>query len=101
MNFPSPIFFNDINHGYRAAILKKNPVWLLPFYMVVATYFYYEKVCRMMCTTIVSHLLKKDLSFWTGATETGSALVASACCMLARSIFYWQQMKRSEKQCKN
>ena len=26
--------FNDINHGYRAAILKKNYLWLLPFYMV-------------------------------------------------------------------
>ena len=23
MNFPSQIFFNDINDGYRAAILKK------------------------------------------------------------------------------
>ena len=34
MNFPSQIFFNDINHGYRAAILKKNYLWLLPFYMV-------------------------------------------------------------------
>ena len=43
MNFPSHIFFNDINHGYRAVILKKNSLRLLPFYMVVATYFYYEK----------------------------------------------------------
>ena len=34
MNFPSQIFFNDINHGYRAAILKKNSLWLLQFYMV-------------------------------------------------------------------
>ena len=34
MNFPSQIFFNYINHGYRAAILKKNSLWLLPFYMV-------------------------------------------------------------------
>ena len=32
MNFPSKIFSNDINHGYRAAILKKNSLWLLPFY---------------------------------------------------------------------
>ena len=40
--------FNDINHGYRAAILKKNSLWLLPLYMVVATYFYYEKVRRTM-----------------------------------------------------
>ena len=35
--FPSQTFFNDINHGYRAAILKKNYLWLFPFYMVVAT----------------------------------------------------------------
>ena len=24
VNFPSRIFFNDINHGHRAALLKKN-----------------------------------------------------------------------------
>ena len=46
MNFPSQIFFDHINHGYRAAVLKKNSLWLLPFYMVVATFFYYEKVSR-------------------------------------------------------
>ena len=34
MNFPSQIFFNDINYGYRLVILKKNSVWLLPFYIV-------------------------------------------------------------------
>ena len=50
--------FNDINYGYRAAILKKNSLWLLPFYMVVANYFYYEKVRRTMRTTIVSNFLK-------------------------------------------
>ena len=58
MNFPSYIFFSDINHGYRAAIIKENVLWLLPFYMVVATYFYYEKVRRTMRTAIVSNLLK-------------------------------------------
>ena len=57
MNFPSQIFFNDINHGYRAAILKKKFLWLLQFYMVVATYFYREKVRRTMRTAIVSNLL--------------------------------------------
>ena len=46
MNFPSRIFSNDINPGYRVAVLKKNSLWLLPFYMVVATSFYYEKVSR-------------------------------------------------------
>ena len=38
------------------AILKKNSLWLLPFYMVVATYFYYEKLRRTMRTAIVSNL---------------------------------------------
>ena len=58
MNFSSQILFNDIDHVCRAAILKKNYMWLLPFYMVVATYFYYEKVRRTMRTAIVSNLLK-------------------------------------------
>ena len=58
MNFPSRILFDDVNHGYRAAILKKNSMWLLPFYMVVAAYIYYEKVRRIMRTAIVSNLLK-------------------------------------------
>ena len=64
MNFPSQIFFNDINHGYRAAIFKKNSLWLLPFYMVVATYFYYEKVRKTMRTAIVSNLLKTVLTIY-------------------------------------
>ena len=33
-------FFNDIN---EAGTLKKNYLWLLSFYMAVATYCYYEK----------------------------------------------------------
>ena len=53
MNFPLQIFFND---GYRAAILKKGSLWQLQLYMVVATYFYYEKVRIMMYTAIVSNL---------------------------------------------
>ena len=57
MNFPSQIFFNDINHGYRAAILKRNYLWLLPFFMVVATYFYHER-CKTIRTATVSNLLK-------------------------------------------
>ena len=47
-----------INHGYRAAILKKKILWLLPFYMAVTTYFYYEKVRRTMRSATVSNLLK-------------------------------------------
>ena len=53
MNFPSQIFFNYNNHGYRAAILKKRSLWLIPFYMAVATYCHYKKVHRMMRTAIV------------------------------------------------
>ena len=49
MNFPSLIFSGDINHGYRAAILKKNYLWLLS----------YEKVRRAMRTAIVSYLLNE------------------------------------------
>ena len=51
------LFFNNNNHGYRAAISKKNSLWLLPFCMVVATSFCYEKVRRTMRTAIVSNLL--------------------------------------------
>ena len=28
--------FNNINDGYKAAILKKNPLWPLSFFMAVA-----------------------------------------------------------------
>ena len=69
MNFRSQIFFNDINHGYRATILKKSFLWLLPFYMAVATYCFYKKIRRTMRTAIVSYLLKNKyninaLTFW-------------------------------------
>ena len=47
------------------AILKKNSLWLLPFYMVVATYFYYEKVRRTMRTAIVSNLLNENPVYLT------------------------------------
>ena len=38
MNFPSQIFFNDINHGYKTVIMEKNSLWLFLFYMAVATF---------------------------------------------------------------
>ena len=59
MNFPSKIFFNNINHGYSAAILKKSSLWVLPSDMVAATYCYYKKEYRTMHTAIVLFLLKK------------------------------------------
>ena len=46
MNFPSQIFFNDINHPYRAAILQKNSLWLLPFYMAVTAYYFCDFIVR-------------------------------------------------------
>ena len=52
--------FFDVNHGYRAAILKKNSLWLLPFYIIMATYFFYEKMRRTMRTGIVSNLLNRE-----------------------------------------
>ena len=59
MNFPSQIFFNDINHGYRAALLQKNYLWLIPFYVAEATYCYHEKVwCALQKLWNVSYLLK-------------------------------------------
>ena len=53
------MFFNDINHGYRTVTLKKNPLWLLPFFMAVATSYYYGNVRRTMRTAIASQLLNR------------------------------------------
>ena len=58
MKFPSQIYFNDINHSYRAAILKKIYLRLLPFYVAAATYCYYENMHRTILSAIVSYLLK-------------------------------------------
>ena len=58
MNFILQMFFKDIDHGYRTAVMKKNYLWLLPFFMAVVTYFYYEKVCKAMHTAIISYILK-------------------------------------------
>ena len=52
MKFSSHIFFNDINHGCRAAVLQKNYLWLLPLYIAVA-----EKVRRTIRTAVILYLL--------------------------------------------
>ena len=49
------IFFNNINHGYKAGLLKKTSLWLLSFYMDVASCCYYKKARRTMGTGIVLH----------------------------------------------
>ena len=41
----------------QSRYIKEKILWLLLFYMVVATYFCYEKVGRTMRTAIVSNLL--------------------------------------------
>ena len=56
--FSFTYIFNDINHGYRTAILMKNSLCLLPFFMAVATYSYYKNVRRTVRTAIISYLLK-------------------------------------------
>ena len=50
MNFPSQMFFNDINHDYRAAICEEKSF--------AATSCYYEKVRRTMRSAIESYFLK-------------------------------------------
>ena len=52
--------FNDINHGYSAATLKESSLWVLPSYMVVATYCYYKKGHRTIHTAIALYLPKKE-----------------------------------------
>ena len=42
-------FSNSINHGYRETTLKKNYLWLLPFFIAVAAYCYYDNVWRTKC----------------------------------------------------
>ena len=69
--------FNDINHGYKAALLKKNSLWLLSFYMDVASHCYYEKARRTMNTAIVSYLLKHFYSF--SAAELNNIESRSFC----------------------
>ena len=45
--------FSDINHGYRAALLKKNYLKLLPFYMAVASHCYYDAQNYENCSCIL------------------------------------------------
>ena len=69
--------FNNINHGYKAALLKKNYLWLLSLYMDVAFYCHYEKARRTMNTATVSYLLKYFYSFL--ATELHNIESRSFC----------------------
>ena len=60
VNFFTPDILNDINHGYRAAILKGNYSWLLPFYIAPATQFYFEKLLRLIYTKLHHTSLNED-----------------------------------------
>ena len=42
MNFSSQIFFKDFDKSYSTDISKKNSLWLLPFFMAVATLCYFK-----------------------------------------------------------
>ena len=59
MNFPSQIFL-VILIMVTEQLHERKILCLLLFYMAVATYCYYEKVCRMMLTATVQYLLKTD-----------------------------------------
>ena len=39
----SQISFNETNHVYKAALLKRNSLWMISIYVDVASYCYYEK----------------------------------------------------------
>ena len=57
MNCPSEIFFNDINHGYKASLLKKNSLWLLSVCMDVASYCYYKQGRRANARSLSNFIL--------------------------------------------
>ena len=59
MNFPSQIFL-VILIMVTEQLHERKILCLLLFYMAVATYCYYEKVCRMILTATVQYLLKTD-----------------------------------------
>ena len=57
MNFPSQMFFNDINHGYRVATLKKNcdsyrSLWL---WLLIAIMERFAEPCALQlhCTSLI------------------------------------------------
>ena len=81
MNFPLQIFLNYINHDYRAAILKKSSFCLVPSYMAVAAYCYYEKVT--MRTEIVLYHLNpiQDAHGW-GRSQKGPTSLKSVTHIL-------------------
>ena len=63
--FSSQIFSNDINHGYRAAILKKNPLWRLLFFMAVMKRCAERCALQLYCTSLIyfwALLLKQRMS---------------------------------------
>ena len=49
--------FNNINHWYKAALLKKNYLWLLSIYLNVASNSYYEKGRRTNARSLSTFIL--------------------------------------------
>ena len=66
--------------------MKKNYLWLLPFYMAVATCLYYQKVRRMMRTTIVLYLLKNTY-FQRYLQATASENLSGAAILIFSRYF--------------
>ena len=73
MNFPSQIFFNDINHGYRAAILKRNVyvcfhyIWL---WLVISVMKRFAERCILQLhQTSLTILTWKNLCFTEISTK--------------------------------
>ena len=62
MNFPLQIFFKDFNHGYKAALLKKNSSWLLSVYIDVDSYCYYKKRRSLRISSIFYSFSASELN---------------------------------------
>ena len=77
MNFSSQTLLNYINHGYKAASLKKIYLWLLSFYTDVPSYCYDENARRTMNTAIISYFTKYFHSF--SAAELNNIESQSFC----------------------
>ena len=70
-------FFKDFDHSHRTTILKKNPLYLLLFFMAVVPSCYYEKIRTTMCTAVVSLYLLKVTDREKAPSKKTAALTKS------------------------